>query len=42
MDKEAVQSDEGGRLKKGLMKVFSNGVAMWRGWRMIGLVRESM
>ena len=26
---------------KGLMKVFSNGSAMWRGWRIIGLLRGS-
>ena len=24
---------------KGLMKVFSGGLAMWREWRMIGLIR---
>ena len=27
---------------KGLMKVFSGGLAMWRGCRVIGLPRESM
>ena len=34
------------RVKKDLderiMKVFSGGLAMWRGWRGIGLSRESM
>ena len=25
-----------------VMKVFSNGSAMWRGWRMTGLLRGSM
>ena len=30
------------RFTKGLMKVFSGGSAIWRGWRMIGLLRESM
>ena len=34
-------SDERG-WTKGLMKVFSNGLAMWRGWRMTGLLRHSM
>ena len=27
---------------KGLMKAFSGGLAMWRGCRIIGLLRESM
>ena len=27
---------------KGLMKVCSSGLAMWKGWRGIGLPRESM
>ena len=27
---------------KGLMRVFSGGLAMWRGWRRNGLLRESM
>ena len=29
-------------MMKGLMKLFSSGLTMWRRWRMIGLVRESM
>ena len=41
MDKGFVQSDEGGE-QKGLMKVFYSGSTMWREWRMIGLLRESM
>ena len=27
---------------KGLMKVFSDGSDMWRGWRMTGLLRRCM
>ena len=27
---------------KGLMRVFSSDLAMWRGWRRTGLLRESM
>ena len=34
------------RMMKGedesMMRVFSGGLAMWRGWRRIGLLRESM
>ena len=30
------------RVTKGLMKVFSDGSAMWRKWRMIRLLRGSM
>ena len=30
------------RVMKGLMKVFSGGLTMWKEWRMIGLLRESM
>ena len=25
-----------------LMKVFFDGLAIWKGWRMVGLLRESM
>ena len=41
MDKGVVLSDEGSR-RKGLMRVFSGGLAMWRGWRRTGLLREPM
>ena len=30
------------RVTKGLMKVFSDGLAMWRGWRTTGVLRGSM
>ena len=40
MDKELCGVTK--RLPKGLMKLFSSGSTMWRGWKMIGLLRESM
>ena len=41
-NKGVLQSDEGVVQMEGLMRVFSGGLAMWREWRMIGLVRRSM
>ena len=31
-----------GGVTKGLMKVFSDGSSMWRGWKMTGLLRGAM
>ena len=41
MDKGAEWIDAGGQTT-GLMKVFSDGSAIWRGWKIIGLFKKFM